>query len=84
MDGVDRARQPASRAADSTPLKHPILSLVTNAPTCHERWPLAWRSPAPMPGCVPIVIGGGGHGLATACCLATGHGFAELAVPAKG
>jgi len=65
-------------------LKYSIFSLARNAATFHEHWPLAWRSPAPKAGYDAIVIGGGGHGLATAYYLANEHGIANVAVIEKG
>jgi len=65
-------------------LKYSIFSLARNAATFHEHWPLAWRSPAPKAGYDAIVIGGGGHGLATAYYLAKEHGIANVAVIEKG
>ena len=51
-------------------LKYSIFSLARNARSYHEDWPLAWRSPAPKPRYDAVVVGGGGHGLATAYYLA--------------
>jgi sarcosine oxidase subunit beta len=65
-------------------LKYSIFSLARNAVGFHERWPLAWRSPAPKPRYDAIVVGGGGHGLATAYYLAKEHGVANVAVIEKG
>ena len=65
-------------------MKYSIFSLARNAATFHENWPLAWRSPAPRPRYDAVVIGGGGHGLATAYYLAKEHGMANVAVLEKG
>jgi sarcosine oxidase subunit beta len=65
-------------------LKYSIFSLARNAATFHENWPLAWRSPAPRPRYDAVVIGGGGHGLATAYYLAKEHGMGNVAVLEKG
>jgi len=49
----------------------------------HGGWQPAWRSPAPKPSYDAIVIGGGGHGLATAYYLAKNHGIRNVAVIEK-
>jgi methylglutamate dehydrogenase subunit A len=65
-------------------LKYSIFSLARNALSWHEHWPLAWRSPAPKARYDAIIIGGGGHGLATAYYLAKEHGLGNVAVLEKG
>jgi sarcosine oxidase subunit beta len=48
---------------------------LTSAP-----WPRAWRSPQPKSSYDVVIIGGGGHGLATAYYLAKNHGIRNVAV----
>jgi sarcosine oxidase subunit beta len=43
-----------------------------------------WRNPAPKPAYDVVIIGGGGHGLATAYYLAKVHGVTNVAVLEKG
>ena len=50
----------------------------------HQGWEQAWRSPDPKPEYDVIIIGGGGHGLATAYYLAREHGITNVAVLEKG
>lgn len=50
----------------------------------HSGWRAAWRKPAPKPAYDTVIIGGGGHGLATAYYLAKNHGLADVAVLEKG
>ena len=50
----------------------------------HTGWSKAWRSPAPKDSYDAIIIGGGGHGLATAYYLAKNHGVKRVAVLEKG
>jgi methylglutamate dehydrogenase subunit A len=47
-------------------------------------WPRAWDSPEPRSSYDAIIIGGGGHGLATAYYLAKNHGLSNVAVLEKG
>jgi sarcosine oxidase, subunit beta len=61
-----------------------IFSLVRNALRYHEDWPRLWRSPEPKPAYDVVIIGGGGHGLATAYYLAKEHGITDVAVLEKG
>src|SRR6476661_6870709 len=64
--------------------RYSIVSLARNALRGHDSWPLAWRSPAPKPRYDAVIVGGGGHGLASAYYLAKEHGVANVAVLEKG
>ena len=61
-----------------------IFSLMREAFTNHRRWPAAWRTPEPRPTYDAVIIGAGGHGLATAYYLAKKHGVGNVAVLEKG
>jgi len=61
-----------------------IFSLVRNALGHHENWPRVWRSPEPRPSYDVVIIGAGGHGLATAYYLAKEHGLRNVAVIERG
>ena len=65
-------------------MKYSLFQLARNALSAHRRWPQAWRDPVPKPGYEVIIIGGGGHGLATAYYLAKVHGIRNIAVLEKG
>ncbi|WP_299329524.1 sarcosine oxidase subunit beta family protein [Parasphingopyxis sp.] len=60
------------------------FALARNALTGHRNWQAQWRSPEPKAAYDAIVIGGGGHGLATAYYLAKNHGLSNVAVLEKG
>jgi sarcosine oxidase, subunit beta len=65
-------------------LRFSALSLFRNALSGHQEWPEQWRSPEPKPSYDVIIIGAGGHGLATAYYLAKEHGIRNVAVLEKG
>jgi len=65
--------------------RYSIFSLARNALLGHhEDWPQAWRSPEPKSEYDAVIVGGGGHGLATAYYLAKDHGITNVAVLEKG
>ena len=64
--------------------KYSIFSLLRNAVSYNENWQQAWRSPAPRKKYDVLIIGGGGHGLASAYYLAKEHGIRNIAVLEKG
>ena len=67
-----------------TSARYSIFSLARNALGYHRNWPRAWRSPEPRPSYDIAIVGGGGHGLATAYYLSTEHGLSNIAVLEKG
>ncbi|MEO0702666.1 MAG: FAD-dependent oxidoreductase [Pseudomonadota bacterium] len=64
--------------------RYSLLSLARNALTHHQGWERAWRSPPLRDSYDVIVIGAGGHGLATAFYLAKNHGLTNVAVLERG
>jgi len=65
-------------------MKFSAISLVRHAINDHKSWTRQWRSPAPKSAYDTIIVGGGGHGLATAYYLAKEHGLTNVAVIEKG
>ena len=64
-------------------MHYSIFSLVRNALSGHKNWPPAWREPEPKNDYDVVIVGGGGHGLATAYYLAKEHGITNVAVLEK-
>ncbi|HZT19712.1 MAG TPA: sarcosine oxidase subunit beta family protein [Dongiaceae bacterium] len=64
--------------------RYSALALARHALQPDLPWPRAWRSPEPRTSYDAIVIGGGGHGLATAYYLAANHGITRTAVLERG
>ena len=59
-------------------------SLLKEGLNKQKGWAPAWRDPAPQAEYDVVIIGGGGHGLATAYYLAKEHGVTNVAVLEKG
>jgi len=64
--------------------RYSFPALALHALSGHKRWPQALISADPKPAYDVVVIGGGGHGLATAYFLAKEHGMHRIAVLDKG
>ena len=61
-----------------------FASLLRHGINKHTTWPKAWRSPPLKDSYDVVIIGAGGHGLATAYYLAKEHGLTNIAVVERG
>ena len=60
------------------------FAVAREAARYHSGWERAWRSPMPKKSYDVIIVGAGGHGLATAYYLGKNHGITNVAVIEKG
>ena len=65
-------------------MRYSALSIFLNGLRGNKSWAPAWRDPAPKPHYDIVIVGGGGHGLATAYYLAKEFGITNVAVLEKG
>jgi sarcosine oxidase subunit beta len=64
-------------------MRYSAFALLANALSGQRLWRPAWRDADPRPAYDAIIVGGGGHGLATAYYLAKEHGLTDIAVLEK-
>lgn len=64
--------------------RYSAFSLIRNGLTGQKNWRRAWRAPEPKPSYDVVIVGGGGHRLATAFYLVENHGIRNVAVLEKG
>ena len=64
--------------------RYSVFAVAREALRYHQGWGRAWRSPEPKKKYEAIIIGAGGHGLATAYYLGKNHGLKNVAILEKG
>ncbi len=64
--------------------KYSVFAIAREAMRGNKGWPEQWSSPEPRAAYDVIIVGAGGHGLATAYYLAKEHGITNVAVLEKG
>lgn len=65
-------------------MRFSAFEILKQGLTGNKGWKPHWRSPEPKSHYDVIIVGGGGHGLATAFYLAKEHGITNVAVLEKG
>ncbi len=64
--------------------RYSAFAIVREALRQHQGWDRAWASPEPKKAYDVIIVGAGGHGLATAYYLGKNHGITNVAILEKG
>jgi heterotetrameric sarcosine oxidase beta subunit len=78
----DRAPRPRSSRASSG--RYSLWRLLREGFTGQRGWSRAWAKAQARAGYRVVIVGGGGHGLATAYYLATEYGIRDVAVVERG
>ncbi len=64
--------------------RYSVFAVAREALRYHQGWGRTWKSPEPKKKYDAIIIGAGGHGLATAYYLGKNHGLKNVAILEKG
>ena len=64
--------------------RYSVFAVAREAARYHSGWERAWRNPEPKPKYDVVIIGAGGHGLATAYYLGKRFGVKNVAIIEKG
>ena len=65
-------------------MRFSLANLIRQSFAGHQGWPAQWRDAEPKPAYDAVIVGAGGHGLATAYYMAAEHGMRNIAVVEKG
>jgi len=84
MPSTPRSSAPAGLPKRTSSGRYSLWRLLREGLTGQRGWSRAWAKAAPRPHYRVVVVGGGGHGLATAYYLATAHGITDVAVLERG
>ena len=82
MNAPESSHPPGARRRSSG--RYSLWRLLREGLTGQRGWSRAWTKASPRPRYRVVIVGGGGHGLATAYYLATEHGVRDIAVLEKG
>jgi sarcosine oxidase, subunit beta len=64
--------------------RYSVFAIAREAFRNHQGWERAWGNPQPKKAYDAIIVGAGGHGLATAYYLGKNHGLTNVAIIEKG
>ena len=64
--------------------RYSVFAIAREAMRNHQGWDRAWAAPEPKASYDVVIVGAGGHGLATAYYLGKNHGITNVAVIEKG
>jgi len=75
---------PSTRYARPAGGRYSALRLLREGLRGQRGWSRAWAKASPRPAYRVVIVGGGGHGLATAFYLASEYGITDVAVLEQG
>jgi len=84
MPPVPESHSESARSRRTSSGRYSGWRLLREGVTGQRGWSRAWAKAAPRPRYRVVIVGGGGHGLATAYYLATRYGITDVALLEKG